>query len=173
MFVQEIKTPFIKIKVRDHKKNKKELLKLIKKTTDLILIKKDSKVSNSDWHIEDNNKKLYLNSFLTLLKPEFEEYLDYFKSDKFEIQNIWFHSYKKDDHYAWHTHPRANFTNIYYLDLPNKKDKTEIKDLNGDIIKFDVEEGDLITFPAFIVHRSPPTKNKKTTIVFNSSIYTD
>jgi hypothetical protein len=173
MFVQEIKTPFIKVKVKDHKKNKKELLKLIKETTDLFLIEQSARVSKSDWNITDNSKKIYLNNFLNLLKPELKLYLDYFKSDKFEIQNVWFHSYKKDDHYSWHTHPRANFTNIYYLDLPNKKDKTEIKDLNGDIIKFEVEEGDLITFPAFIVHRSPPTKNKKTTIVFNSSLYTD
>jgi hypothetical protein len=78
MFVQEIKTPFIKVKVRDHKKNKQELLKLIKQTTDLFLIEQSARVSKSDWNITDNDKKIYLNNFLNLLKPELKLYLDYF-----------------------------------------------------------------------------------------------
>lgn len=169
MIVQEIKCPFIKIKVKNHKKYKAKLLKLIKKTINQKLEYPYSVVSKSDWYVEDNSKKLYLTTFAEMLKPEYNQIFDYFSSNKIDMQNVWFHIYEKNDVYAWHTHPRCNFTNIYFLDLPNKKDKTLIKDMYGKEYNFDVEEGDLITFPAFVVHKSPKTTTNKTVIVFNSS----
>jgi|TARA_R100000388_G_C7242436_1_gene162489 hypothetical protein len=173
MIVQEIKCPFIKIKVRNHKKYKNKLLRLLKKTLNQKLQYPNSLVSKSDWNLEDNSKKLYLKDFGEMLKPEYDKIFDYFGCNKIDMQNIWFHIYQKDDKYAWHTHPRCNFTNIYFLDLPNKKEQTLIKDMHGKQYKFNVQEGDLITFPAFVKHKSPKTKSTKTVIVFNSSFSYD
>ena len=39
MFVKEIKSPLLKIKINNHKKNKQKLLQLIKQTINLVLIK--------------------------------------------------------------------------------------------------------------------------------------
>jgi len=49
---------------------------------------------------------------------------------------------------------------------------TEIKTLNNKIIKVNAKEGDILTFPAYLKHRSKPIKNekRKTIISFNTSV---
>jgi hypothetical protein len=44
-------------------------------------------------------------------------------------------------------------------------------DINKSIIDLDVKEGDLVTFPAYIIHRSKNNKSndRKTIISFNTS----
>ena len=88
------------------------------------------------------------------------------------IHHAWFQQYWQFDKHDWHTHGQAQFANIYYLELPDKNNKTEFFNvLDQKIIKeIEIEEGDLITFPAYIIHRSNTNSAKqKTVISFNSS----
>jgi hypothetical protein len=64
------------------------------------------------------------------------------------------------------------WTNIYYVDLQEKFPKTELKNYMGQIISYNVEEGDILTFPSIVFHRSNITKQnyKKTVISFNCNI---
>jgi len=89
------------------------------------------------------------------------------KCQTWEIQNIWFQQYKEGDEHDWHNHPHTQFSNVYFLELPSTNMKTEFA-THPDI---NVSEGDVITFPAHLVHRSKPNQSnkRKTIISFNSS----
>jgi len=67
----------------------------------------------------------------------------------------------------WWTIPKS-LSNVYFVELPSKSLGTEI--LNHG--KLDLNEGDLLTFPAYLYHRSPVnvTEERKTIISFNSNI---
>ena len=61
---------------------------------------------------------------------------------------------------------------MFYIDLPYNEVATQLYDpINKTIIKPKVKEGDLLTFPANILHRSPKniTDKIKTIISFNTS----
>jgi hypothetical protein len=65
-------------------------------------------------------------------------------------------------------------TSVYYLDFPKDSSKTEwIDPMDITVHQFDVEEGDIITFPSWIIHRAPENKSNdiKTIISWNSNVY--
>jgi len=90
----------------------------------------------------------------------------------FGITEIWFQQYATGGKHAWHTHSN-NFTNVYYVHLPEDKAKTEwINPLTKDVHAFDVCEGDIVTFPSWVIHRAPVnnTQETKTIISWNMDI---
>lgn len=91
---------------------------------------------------------------------------------KIEILQIWFQQYQKHDRHNWHVHEYSHFTNVYFLQLPDEKYKTEIKNLNGEVIDYEAKEGDILTFPGFLPHRSPIIKDdiQKTIVSFNITL---
>jgi hypothetical protein len=88
-----------------------------------------------------------------------------------EMRGAWFQQYVTGDFHAWHQHPGSNFAGIYYLELPEQEVATEfVEPFNTAIIrKFNVSEGDVVLFPAGMLHRSPmnDSKKRKTVIAFN------
>ena len=77
-----------------------------------------------------------------------------------------YEEYKNNDFHNWHNHPRVQFTNVYYIELPDGM-KTELWG-EEDI---DVKEGDILTFPSYIFHQSKVnnTNKRKTVVSFNTS----
>ena len=91
-------------------------------------------------------------------------------SCEYVIHQSWYQRYAKADEHTWHNHPAAHFTNCYFLELPDSSYKTEVLNINGELIEYDAKEGDVITFPAWMKHRSKPNGDgQKTIISFNSS----
>lgn len=85
-----------------------------------------------------------------------------------EMRGVWFQQYEGGDFHHWHPHPGSNFSGIYYLELPDQEYATEfIEPFNTAIVKkFKASEGDVVLFPASLIHRSPVnTSNKRKTIV--------
>ena len=95
----------------------------------------------------------------------------------------WFNQYyaNSGSEHPWHCHATnvresnqknicQDFTNIYYLELDDKSLTTILKDPDTDeeIIP-DVKEGQILTFGADILHKSPRnlTNTRKTVIPFN------
>lgn len=152
-------------KINNFKKINKKLLSLIstiknnKYNTD-----KDS-IHNTDWNLPKNFERKYVDYFVPIIRPYLNEIAKKLHSEKAVIDNIWFQQYKKNDEHSWHTHGLSNFSNVYFVELPLKSLATEIlnvKDLN-------LNEGDLLTFPSHLYHRSPinKTNKRKTIISFN------
>ena len=155
-------TLFIK-PFKKHKELKKTFLKLI----DSLPISKKESVSNTDWYLPKEHKREYVDLFYKNIVDHMKFVCEELKCQKWEIQNTWFQQYKEGDEHKWHNHGHAQFSNVYFLELPSTSMKTEF----ATHPEINVSEGDIITFPAYLVHRSKPhpSNKRKTVIAFNSS----
>jgi hypothetical protein len=131
-------------------------------------------ISKSDWIVPSNYERMYMK----LLSPALHEHLkDVYRSlgfNTFTIRNHWMQQYVDGDFHDWHVHEDCNFANVYYIELPDESIGTQFKDptdLNN-VITPTVAEGDIITFPSMIIHRSPvnTTGKRKTVVAFNVSV---
>ena len=159
--------------IKEHKINKKNLLNLIKKIPLNSVKDNSAHINHSDWNLpRDNERRQYLELFYEIVRPYMDTMMKKLHSSEWDIQNGWFQQYKTNDKHTWHSHPYTNFSNIYFLEMPEKQMQTQFFDMITEkIITFNVKEGDLLTFPAFMIHRSDEIKNKKrkTIISFNSN----
>jgi hypothetical protein len=155
-------------KVDNFKEINKQLLYLINKIPSNPLIENNDNILHTDYNLPNNFKREYLDYFFKIIKPYIEKMAVNLKSKEIKISHIWFQQYEKNNTHGWHTHPKAHFTNIYFVELPSNSLTTEI--LGHD--KLNLNEGDLLTFPAYFYHRSPInlTNERKTIISFNSDI---
>jgi len=120
-------------------------------------------IINTDYGIDMNRE--YLNLFTTEILP-----LTYNKDYRVtQVHNVWFQQYAQNNYHNWHIHGPCHFSHIYFIELPSKGVATEF--YWNKLIKLNVKEGDLISFPAYMVHRSPVNKNKKrkTILSFNTT----
>jgi hypothetical protein len=110
-----------------------------------------------------------LDYFIKIINPYIKQIAYQLNFNSLIIDNCWFQQYGKSNAHLWHTHPKSNFTNVYFVELPDKSLGTEI--LNYDAL--DLNEGDLLTFPAYFHHRSPVNvlDCRKTIISFNSNVF--
>ena len=165
MDIKKIKTEFIISKVPNHKKHKTILLNLINK----MPVNSYDQISKTDWNLPKDMERKYLQYFYTnICNDVMDQQKKYFKSENWEIINGWFQQYEKDSFHVYHNHRNANFTNVYFLELPDLKFKTSIK-IGKKKYDYDVKEGQVITFPAHLLHCSKSNGNlRKTIISFNS-----
>jgi len=169
MKFHKLKSFYIVNKIKEHPKIKEKLLRLIKDIPRSPL----NDISHTDWRLPSEYKREYLEFFYKSIKPYMNLISGKFKTKKWAIHNGWFQQYTIDNQHDWHIHNNANYSNVYYLELPNKNMTTKFKDINGEITNINAREGDLVTFPAHIIHKSDPIeyKKRKTIISFNSDFY--
>jgi hypothetical protein len=156
----------------DHNIHKSILLDLISK----VPAEPYETITKTDWKLPKNEHKEYLNYFYkNILPTTYTKIQKYLHSHKYRLYNGWFQQYEKGDSHCWHVHDGANYTNVYLLELPNNEFKTQLYDnVNKKVIDLDIKEGQLLTFPASILHRSKPNMGaRKTIISFNSDFLFD
>ena len=159
-------------KFKNHHKVKNELLRYLN-TAECKLVQDpicETKISKTDWYDASNFQRDWVKYFIPHL---IDDVLDMYKNlgyDGYSINEIWFQQYNKGDSHGWHTHS-ANFTNVYYLQLPKSAPQTKIIHPYGQnkIEKINVHEGDILIFPSFVVHKAPLIyqDDQKTIISFN------
>ena len=90
-----------------------------------------------------------------------------YKADKIYLDNCWYQIYDTNNYHGMHMHPRTNFTNVFYLQLPGPDSPTRVQ---GQILN--AQEGDIVSFPGFIPHESKVNIYQKPKIIisFNSSL---
>ena len=151
-------------KIEEHQKYKEFLLYLITEAPGDTY----ETVTRTDWNIDGELPRRYLRVFYEEILDGKNKYLEkqqkFYQAEFFQITHGWYQQYEDNSEHLWHRHGSANFTNVYFLELPDKENRTEIKD-----VEYDAEEGYLITFPAQLLHRSKPSKGRKTIISFNSN----
>ena len=170
MQVKKINCEFFIQDVPNHQKHKKILLDLI----DHIPNNPLGKISKTDWNLPKKFKRKYLDYFYPHISKSIMDNLQvYYKAKRWKIINSWFQQYEKNSYHEYHNHPQSNFTNVYFMELPDTNFKTVIKIENKEY-EYSVKEGQLITFPAHLLHTSKPNGNeRKTVISFNSDFYYD
>tara|TARA_R110000751_G_scaffold6768_1_gene28612 strand:- start:782 stop:1291 length:510 start_codon:yes stop_codon:yes gene_type:complete len=165
MDIKELKTEFITLDVPEHFKHKSILLDLINKMPDKSL----HHISKTDWSLPTNFERKYLEYFYSnIARNIMDQQKKYFKAKEWDITNTWFQQYEKSSFHAYHSHDRSNFTNVYFIELPDPQFKTSIK-IGEKEYDYEVKEGQIITFPAHLLHCSKSNGNlRKTVISFNS-----
>ena len=130
----------------------------------------------SDWGSGTTAKKLYWRYIEPHIVSHMEHiFIDTLGYDQVTYSNFWYQQYNKGGKHGWHVHTRTMFTSVYYLEYPEGSPKTEfMHPLSKEISSIDVEEGDILTFPSFIIHRAQEnnTENRKTILSWhNEAIY--
>ena len=168
----ELKYFYIVGDIKEHKENKIKLIRCIDAMPQSYVTNTKEKIK-TDWNIPKEYQRDYLGIFHAMIKPYVEEMAEKLKCPHWEVSNCWYQVYDKGGKHDWHTHPHANYTNVYYLSLPNKSIKTQLYDVVSESIveNIEVEEGQVLTFPASVIHRSPvnETDGKKMIISFNTN----
>ncbi|MDB4342519.1 2OG-Fe(II) oxygenase family protein [bacterium] len=129
----------------------------------------DYNVSKTDFKTSEDMNRPYVKYLVNEFTPYINKIGEVLRTEKCAIPNLWFQQYLQNDSHSWHNHGEVNWVNIYFVELPETLG-TEFLDFE---IK-DIQEGDLLTFPAQFIHRAPKnsTKHRKTIVSFNSN-YTD
>ena len=118
----------------------------------LIVILKD-KIDYLDWQKSTDMDRKWVKFIKPLLEKHFLNCIKNLKLNTVHIRNLWFQKYKKDGVHNWHIHGN-NYTGVYYLKFPKHSTKTQLVNKQK-ILEIDAEEGDIVIFPSFVVHRSP------------------
>ena len=161
----EITTPIYKFHYEDNNSVKKEILSAIESMGVNNKIDENQNIYNTDWHRSDEKNRPYFN----LVQPIISKFLTELGS--WEILDVWFQQYKKDNFHSWHKHGNCMYSSVYYVELPEKGLNTTFR-MNGEEFEIPVEEGDYIVFPSLIEHCSKqnPFDETKTSIAFNLNI---
>jgi hypothetical protein len=169
----DLKSFYILTDIKEHQHNKNKLLSLINKMELSIINNGNDIISKTDWNLPKENKREYINFFYKIITPYMNNMAFKLKCKSWNISNAWYQVYKEQDTHSWHIHENNNYTNVYYLDLPERNIKTQLYDIieNKVIDEIEIKEGQLFTFPAHIIHRSPINTSDKTKIIisFNSN----
>jgi hypothetical protein len=156
-------------KVDNYKEINKNILSFIDKIPKNPFKDENQNISNTDWNLPQSFKREYLDYFYKIITPYMDKIAIILDSKKWNINNGWFQQYTKSEGHEWHTHAKTNFTNVYFVELPSTSLGTEILNYQ----KLDLKEGDLLTLPGHVYHRSPKnfTNERKTIISFNSDFF--
>ena len=157
----------------EHNKHKDAILSDI---TNMSVEKSQSdfeNISNFDYRRSNDVKRNYEKKFLDLITPYVAEIGNHLGFIKYHIHSFWFQQYIENDFHSWHNHHSCNFTNVYFLELPEKEFATQLYDIQANkIIEIqNISEGCMITFPGHYIHRSPilNSTKRKSIISFNTS----
>ena len=156
--------------VKNHEEHKKTLLKHIG-DFERLHDTKDYTNCSTDFNISQDIERDYLDYFHIHILDDVIESISKqlgLAPCEWDVLMAWFQQYNQSNVHSWHNHAYTQFTNCYFLELPDASHKTEILDINGNILEYDAKEGDIITFPAWMKHRSKPHEGEqKTVIAFN------
>ena len=128
-------------------------------------------LSKSDWELDENYDRKYLNYFIKIITPYLDKLADRLHFRKWTIDNAWFQQYEKTNGHNWHNHAYSNFSGVYYVEMPNEDLKTQYYDSMNETIfeQLNISEGQLLIVPSYVLHRSPENNSdsRKTIIAFN------
>lgn len=173
---------FIVTRVSNHDELKPQILKYVEEFTSPYDTSTDT-ISKTDWNTATQrfmNRKYesYLQLLETFINGDLMENVsNTFGGQRQEVLTYWFQQYNKLDTHVWHNHPSCHFSNVYYVEMNEGAPFTEFYDptTNKTFVVEGLKEGDVLTFPAWYIHRSPPVLDdtRKTVVVFNTNVMTD
>jgi cupin superfamily acireductone dioxygenase involved in methionine salvage len=166
--------PFILDSVQEHSAMKQTILEAIKSmgTHSLIEPQYNQEIFNTDYHLSAKVRRHYIHLMQPIVIKHLAKASEILSSTinaNLISTSIWFQQYEKNNYHGWHWHEEAQYSSVYYLDLPEDASYTTFKYLDEEY-EVAVSEGDILTFPSCICHCSKLNKSDKvkTVISFNS-----
>lgn len=177
--IKSIESPITINPFKYHSEIKEELLKKIDvaKNNSPYDPSSEVNISRADWFDASNMNRDWVSFLSKNLLNEIAKNYSEIGFDSLRVNEIWFQQYYNGSEHGWHSHS-ANFTNVYYLEFHESSPKTLLLNpLNRkEIIEVDVKEGDLLSFPSYVLHKAPKNESnkRKTIISYNlDCFYTD
>jgi len=166
--------PVVIRKFEQHERLKQKLLDAINAQEEYEnLVGPNNNITRCDWEsARFDPERKWFKLFQQPLDDHLSHWCKTFDYDSYIIHEMWFQQYSTNSKHAWHVHG-ANFTNVYYLDLPQECPKTQwIDPITKEVNEFTISEGDVITFPSWLIHRAPEnfSENMKTIISWNMDV---
>lgn len=166
------KSSYFITSIKEHYKNKETLLSEIDKMSSQDINNPAEKLK-TDFFLDKNQDRQYLKLFYDMIESYMQDLCNLMQTEEWIIHNGWYQQYTVGGTHGWHNHAQTNFTNVYFLELPDPSLKTQIFDsINQKIIDtVEIKEGDILTIPGHLLHKSRKneTLQRKTIISFNSS----
>ena len=167
-------------KIKDHSKIRDSILyEILRSKSDSLKVTDryySDNISRLDWSLaRDLSSRKWVSILLPSFMDEVTRVMGSMAYNEVELFEMWYQQYLKGYKHGWHIHGQ-HYTGVYYLEYPKGCSKTEVcSPFNFNKKQLDVEEGDIIIFPAHFIHRGLPNSNfRKTIISFNFDvIYTD
>ena len=163
--------PYVITKFQYHSKLKDTLLKSIKSMPD-SKIADSGQTIHTDWNLPEDQYREYWNILEPYLTETMSKVYGQLNFSTFTYINYWFQQYYTNNYHNWHVHGDVNWTNVYYIELPNNELRTNILvQEDNSILVPDVSEGSILTMPSILWHQSPinSSSDRKTVIVFNTT----
>ena len=171
MRVETINSYIFIQKVEEHKEIKNKLLSLLDEIKNDKIESDNEKIQKSDYNLSVDVERKYGSMFQDIVRPYNENIKEFYKAEKILINNYWFQQYGDNGYHNFHIHPFSLLSNVYYLELENNNSTVFYDMQNKKEIKYNLEEGDLITFPSLLPHKSQiNTNGRKTIISYNSDV---
>lgn len=149
-------------KVSKFEEKNKKILDFIATLPNNDINDQNQTITKTDWNIE-NSDIGYFNYIEEDVAKHIEKQNAILGTTSADLDTLWYQQYETDANHGWHTHNGAHFSNVYFVECEQGQ-QTEFKNM-----KIDVEKGDLISFPAFLPHRSKRIiSGRKTVIAFNT-----
>jgi hypothetical protein len=170
--IYNVNCPVVVSTLPQHSTVKKQLLELIDKLPESRTDDCYANISKTDWNIDETAEEEYLKIIKPILISHIAEEFEKFNSRGIAFGKFWFQQYGHLDTHSWHIHENCHWTNVYFLELPDQKLKTQIQNFNRTgLIDYSAKEGDIVSFPSFLHHKSPinNTTFRKTIISFNTN----
>jgi hypothetical protein len=167
-----LNTPYIIKPFKYHEEVKNSLLEFLDKAEYRSPEHEASEthITKADWFKASDMSREWVKFIAPKLVEEIQAMYRELGFDMLKISEIWFQQYLQGSEHGWHTHS-GNWTNVYYLEFPEGSPKTTLIDPfdKKTIIEVDVKEGDLLVFPAFVMHKAPINEsgNRKTILSYN------
>lgn len=167
-----LQTPYIIKPFKYHEEVKGALLDAISKAEAISPnhAASETNITKADWFRAGDMSRDWVKFIAPKLVEEIQVIYREIGFDILKITELWFQQYLQGSEHGWHSHS-GNWTNVYYLEFPEGSPKTQLIDPfdKKTIIDVDVKEGDLLAFPAFVMHKAPINNsgNRKTILSYN------
>ena len=167
--MQVIKDLIWKFPLENHSNIKSNLLEFIDNDpSGKQFIDSVDHLNKTDFFSMDKREAIpyYYSVFYNNAQDYYWEVLDRYCMENIDLESIWYQQYIKKDTHGWHVHPHSSISFVYNLELENSGSSTEFYDRkNKQIVQLDVNEGDILTFPSYLIHRSAPLIGNRKTII--------
>jgi len=154
--------------LKNHSFIKDKLLDIFEKSKKSCFSDNIDQISHTDFYENiDASKKEYMRIFNANADDFYDKFFNFYCLKEVKIINVWFQQYKQKDVHEWHFHAETNISLVYYVELSNFEESTEFFDIeNKQTFQLKPKEGDIIVFPSYVLHRSPPiVSNTRKTII--------
>ena len=162
-YTDTFQIPYFIVPLAEHIEIKETLLKIIKEDEIPGKNSEGQNIYKTDFFAQEK-ARLYYKIIMPLIDKSLRKFSHILEYDKLisKPSSIWYQQYNKLNYHSWHHHGDARWSVVYYVELAEDSPGTQFKDcITSKYISPNVKEGDILIFPGWMLHRSPPNLSKK------------